>query len=333
MIRNENDSPAHPRSRQSQQTTRPWRATTIGVRIRVAAAIIATGAIACLSLMLLPPENVESTRRDGPTVATSTTPNNQAGSTSTSLHPPRLAETADVQLHPVDDSATESAVEAPLTPDMLEPDGDNAPPEADVELVDDRQRTNEARPSMTESEFLSALRHIATDPTDQAEFDVDAVWAYALDHHQEQQAIAALTPRLQAQDPAIVAHAREAIANLSEAAQRVPSSRPLQDDATISAYVARLAQTALTDSDAQQRFEAVAELGGHPQQNSVAALIQAINDPDARNRNQAVLSLANIAPQSSDRASILALLERIKNSGDAELTATAEQALQARDKP
>lgn len=332
MTQHENNNPAHPSSRQHRHPTRPSR-RRLSARVTVIATIIAAGVIASLALMLLPPEKEESARDSEPTVATSSTSNTQASSTLTSLTPTTRAEPADIQPQPSNASAIASVDEAPLTPDMLEPDGDNAPPEADLELAEDRQRASESRPAMSEREFLNALRNVATDPTTQAEFDVDAVWAYAIDHHQEQQAIAALTPRLQAQDPAIVAHAREAIANLSEAIQRAPSSSPPQDEATLNAYVARLAQTALTGSDAQQRFEAIAELGGHPQQESVAALTQAINDPDARNRNQAVLSLANIAPQSPDRASILALLERITSSGDEELSATAEQALEALGKP
>lgn len=222
--------------------------------------------------------------------------------------------------------------EAPLTDDMLELDDDNAPPEADYEhAYEILQRTSSTAHAMTESEYLNALQVVANDLTALTDFGVDAVWAYALDHQQEQRAINALMPRLQSQDPAVVARARDAIASLSETLQNPePNTSQIPNEIIVEDYVTRLGHVALTGGDGQQRFDAIAELGGHQQIAAITVLAQALNDPEPLNRNQAVLSLANIAMHNTaNRASIRSLLEKTKYNGDAELAATTEQVLES----
>lgn len=88
-----------------------------------------------------------------------------------------------------------------------------------------------------------------------------------------------------------------------------------------------LAQTALTASETQQRFDAIAALGSYSDVNVIPVLSKALNDPDAQNRDQAVRSLGNIARHSDLRENILVLLQRTKHSGDDALAVTVEEVL------
>ena len=314
-----------------QKTGTPTRLRHIrAIGFFAIAAFVVAGAIGIQTLMAwLQPESSASTNHVKPTTATRTefsqqyAVSSETPSHATSSHSPPIS-------LPAPQVISSSDEEAPLTDDMLEPDGDNAPPEAELEhAYDILQRTSSTAHVMTENEYINALQVVATDLTALTDFGVDAVWAYALDHQQEQRTINALMPRLQSQDPAVVARARDAIASLSEALQNPASNTSqLPNETIVEDYVTRLGHAALTDADGQQRFDAIAELGGHQQIAAITALAQALNDPEPLNRNQAVLSLANIAVHNSaNRASIRSLLEKTKYNGDAELTATTEQVL------
>lgn len=211
---------------------------------------------------------------------------------------------------------------------IFDHDGDNAPPEAEFEELDAAtQLAIAAQHPATADEFAQALRDIALDFSAQTEAAVDLAWSYALDHHQERQVISALTSRLQSQDPAVIEHTQRAIADLSNALNVAPTLNEQRDDAAARSYIAMLAQTALTASETQQRFDAIAALGSYSDVNVIPVLSKALNDPDAQNRDQAVRSLGNIARHSDLRENILVLLQRTKHSGDDALAVTVEEVL------
>jgi len=167
-------------------------------------------------------------------------------------------------------------------------------------------------------------------PSQQLEL-IDRIWAFGLDLHQEQSALAAIEPLTLAEDPLVAQRARDASENLSTALQTPAITETWAPDlaAETNAYVMELNVRATSDPDPLARRAAITELASHHHPSAVEALATAALDADSQNRAEVVASLLRLASSGYEEQRIIAMLETMAAQNTPEVAASAGDALQA----
>lgn len=250
-------------------------------------------------------------------------------------------------------SATERlALNAPYNTDAAPPvraerKGGEGDPKSD--WVADNDSAPDDEPDALESQILSApsqpapagqvppevefARTVArlnvASPAQQLEL-VDRIWAFGLDLHQEQAALAAIEPLTLAEDSLVAQRARDASENLNSALQSPAITEAWAPElaAETSAYVMELNVRATSDPDPVARRTAITELASHHHPGAVDALATAALDADAENRTEVVASLLRLASSGYEKPRIIAMLETMASQDTPEVAPYASDALE-----